>query len=282
MDTHEAVWVQGLFGLVEGEFALIKIPECATSEQRKIIKSLIQITGNPPNLEQSWAILDFVWDSLGCNNHKLDWERIGAFYNHPVWLLIGLFIEQHEESMQNREAFVDAIAKHAPRRLADFGGGYGGLARMVASRCPDTQVDVIEPHPTTVALELSKSIPNLTYRSDFDGEYDAMIAVDVFEHLPDPLVEVERTSSHLKQGGVYYMANCFFPVIKCHLPSVFHFRYSFPAILGQMGLKQTDSVKYAQVYEKTKDVRVTGLTRLYEKLSVKSYPFLRRMNVQPR
>lgn len=261
---------------------MITIPECATTEQRETIEALLRITGNPPDLEQSWAILDFIWDSLGCKNQHLNWERIGNFYNHPVWLLIGLFIEQHEESLANREAFVAAIQALAPKRLADFGGGYGSLARMVAGRCPEIQVDVIEPHPTSVALELSREFPNLTYKSALEGQYDAMIAVDVFEHVPDPLIEVEKTATFLKPGGTYFMGNCFFPVIKCHLPCAFHFRYSFPTILGQMGLKQTGSVKYAQVYRKTRDVKITSLTRLLELMSRKSFRILKALNVQPR
>ena len=103
---------------------MITIPEQATDEQRRTIEALLCITGNPPNLEQSWAILDFVWDALGCDNTHPDWDRIGGFYEHPVWLLIGLFIEQHEESLQNREAFVQSVAELSPKRLADFGGGF--------------------------------------------------------------------------------------------------------------------------------------------------------------
>jgi len=261
---------------------VIAIPKCATSEQRKKMEALLEITGNPPTLEQSWAILDFVWDALGCNNQKLDWERIGQFYDHPVWLLIGLFIEQHEESLSNREAFVQAIEKLAPGRLADFGGGYGSLARMIANRCPDTQVDVIEPHPSSISLELSEPLPNLVYKTEFEGEYDLITAVDVFEHLPDPLAEIERTAAYLKPKGKYITANCFYPVIKCHLPCTFHFRYSFPTILDLMGLKLVGRIKYAHIYDKTREVEITASARLLERLSAKTFRFLKACNVQPR
>jgi len=37
--------------------------------------------------------MDLVWDDYGCDNKNLNWENIGKFYSHPVWLLNGLFIE---------------------------------------------------------------------------------------------------------------------------------------------------------------------------------------------
>jgi len=261
---------------------LITIPEYATEEQIKDVEALLQITGNPPTLEQMWACMDFVWDSLGCNNQDLDWERIGKFYDHPVWLLNGLFIEQHNLSMENRDAFASEIKKLSSARVADFGGGYGSLARMIAKLCPETEVHVIEPHPSSVGLELAKGIKNFSYISQLEGEYDVIIATDVFEHVTDPLAEVEKVSANLKLGGIGLFANCFFPVIKCHLPSVFHFRYSFHTILEKMGLSYVGPVKYGHFYKKTRDVKVTGYCRLLEFLSTKAFRFLRTANVRPR
>jgi len=34
--------------------------------------------------------MDLIWDDYECDNKKLDWEKIGKFYSHPVWLLNGL------------------------------------------------------------------------------------------------------------------------------------------------------------------------------------------------
>ncbi|MDX8391766.1 MAG: class I SAM-dependent methyltransferase [Mariprofundaceae bacterium] len=260
---------------------MISVPECATLEQRRCVESLLEVTGNPPSLEQLSACVDFAWDTLGCNNEQLDWGRIGEFYNHPVWLLNGLFIEQHDLSQENRMAFVEAVKSLSPKRVADFGGGFGNLARMLAKACPETHVDIIEPHPTSVALELSAATPNIAFKPDFDGEYDVIIATDVFEHVPDPLADVERTSEYLKVGGIYLIANCFYPVIKCHLPCDFHFRYSFSRILSQMGLEKANSVLYGHMYRKKSCVRLTRLTRMLEMVSRKTFRLLKIMGIRP-
>jgi len=261
---------------------VISVPECATPEQRRCIEALLEITGNPPSLEQLSACVDFAWDVFGCDNKHLDWDKIGQFYGHPVWLLNGLFIEQHDLSQANRRAFVEAVKALSPTRVADFGGGFGNLARMLAHACPEVQVDIIEPHPTSVALDLSDSIPNLSFKPEFVGEYDVIIATDVFEHVPDPLADVEYTSAYLKNGGVYLIANCFYPVIKCHLPCDFHFRYSFSWIVSQMGLKKVDSVLYGHMYRKKGRVRVTQRIRALELFSRKLFPLLKAVRVSPR
>lgn len=263
---------------MEGESALITVPESATAEQRRIVEALLEVTGNPPNLEQLSACLDFIWDCLGCDNQKLDWERFDRFYKHPVWLLNGLFIEQHDLSIENRQGFADAVKELSPSRVADFGGGFGGLARMIARACPAAEVHVIEPYPTSVALEHAGEVKNFAFKPDFEGEYDVIIATDVFEHVPDPLAEVARTAAHLKLGGTYLIANCFYPVIKCHLPSAFHFRYSFASILSRMGLEKTGKVKYGDLYVKKSHVEVTGRARFMETVSSKLFPFRRAFN----
>jgi hypothetical protein len=50
-----------------------------------------------PNLEQIWTLMA---------------ERIGAYYSHPVWLVNGLLIEQHNLSRENGAGI---RAWHRPR-----------------------------------------------------------------------------------------------------------------------------------------------------------------------
>ncbi|MEA1048976.1 class I SAM-dependent methyltransferase [Lamprobacter modestohalophilus] len=122
---------------------------------------------------------------------------------HPVWLLNGLFIEQHAQSLDNRRRFTDWVAAQSPRRVADYGGGFGGLARMIGAACPSAEVEVIEPHPHPLAIERARRSPNVHYRPALDGEYDILIATDVFEHVPDPLGLAAETAAALKPGGHY-------------------------------------------------------------------------------
>ena len=64
------------------------------------------------DLEQMWYLMDLIWDDYGCDNRNLDWDKIGKFYSHPVWLLNGLFIEQHDVSMGHRHAISDWVIKN--------------------------------------------------------------------------------------------------------------------------------------------------------------------------
>lgn len=148
--------------------------------------------GEAPDLEGMWGLLNKAWDVCRCEQDVMD-ERVEAFYMHPVWLLNGLFIEQHVESLNNRRVFTEYIASLMPERVADFGGGYGTLARMIGARCLYAEVHVIEPHPHPLAVKRAEETKNVRYVPDFFGEYDVIVATDVFEHVPDPLKLVERT-----------------------------------------------------------------------------------------
>ena len=201
------------------------------------------------DLEDMWSLIDTAWDECQCDQDVMD-VRIARFYSHPVWLLNGLFIEQHPASLGHRRDFADYVAILNPRRIADFGGGYGTLARMIGARCPDTEVHIIEPHPHVAAVFLAEKTPNVRYVPELLGLYDVLISTDVFEHVPDPLALVEKTATHLRMGGEYLIANCFWPVIHCHLPTTFHFRWSWDTILKEMNLQPGKTLKYGRAYKR--------------------------------
>lgn len=180
-------------------------------EESVYFEKIFQRCGGYPSLEQLWQLMDEPWIELGCDPKKID-ERVMAYYQHPVWMLNGLFVERDAESLAYRRSFADWIVKQAPARLADFGGGFGGLARIVGQSLPHTQVEVVEPHPRSVAVAMASNTPNVRFVPELTGEYDLLIATDVFEHVPDPLSLCCETAAHLNQGGQYLIANCFAPV----------------------------------------------------------------------
>jgi len=250
----------------------IEIPRALSAHDREAIKGLLDIVGtNEPTLEQIWLCMDAVWDQLGCDNRNVDLERIDAFYHHPVWLLNGLFIEQHSQSLQNREIVSDWIAKRGLRRIADFGGGFGTLARMIAAKCPQADVEVIEPYPHPFAIAKSREFTNTSYRKDLSGAYDLIVAMDVFEHVSDPLRMVHETAHHLKRGGIYLTANCFYPVIKCHLPVTFHFRHSWNLAMRMMKMRLMEAVCYGSAFQKTGNGGLRA-ARIVEAVSRLTFP----------
>lgn len=202
-----------------------------------------------PTLEQMWALMDEPWVELKCDPLNMD-ERVTTFYQHPVWMLNGLFVETHDQSVKNRQVFTDWAVSQQPSRVADFGGGFGGLARMIGAALSSAQVEVVEPHPHPAAIELAKNTPNVRFVSELTGEYDILIATDVFEHVPDPIGLTAETADHLRIGGQYLIANCFSPVILCHLPQLFHFNTSWDAVMRAMGLEPGAAVGYGRAYRR--------------------------------
>lgn len=200
-----------------------------------------------PKLEQIWNLMDEAWDALKCDPNIID-ARIDSFYAHPVWLLNGLFIEQHSQSIENRKFFRDWVVKHEPKRVGELGGGFGSLARAIGSVLPATTIEIIEPHPHPIAISRSDKTKNVKYVPNMVGNYDVLLATDVFEHVHDPLQLVYETSNHLKIGGRYFIANSFFPVIRCHLPQTFHYRHSWDTALHAMGLIPEENIAYGRSY----------------------------------
>ena len=97
------------------------------------------------DVEQIWYLVDLVWDDFNCNNRKLNWDNIGCFYSHPVWLLNGLHIVQDMVSMGHRHAISYWVIKKGFNKVVDYGGGFGTLARLIAEKNELTQVDIYEP-----------------------------------------------------------------------------------------------------------------------------------------
>lgn len=233
--------------------------------------------GGYPCLEQVWQLMDQAWQNLGCDPAVID-DRVAEFYYHPVWLLNGLFAEQDAVSLGHRRIIAAWVKAQKPTRIADVGGGFGTLARMIAAACPQAQVEIVEPYPHPEALSRADHCANVQYQPELTGQYDVIIATDVFEHVPDPLAMVESTAHYLAPHGQYLMGNCFFPDILCHLPQTFHFRYSWDMVMSALGLKPGRKVTYARVFSHRGTLSLNS-ARQAEKRSQEIFPRLEALPV---
>lgn len=247
-------------------------------ERMEVLKLLSRENCNSSNdLEKMWHLMDLVWDDYGCNNTNLNWDSIARFYSHPVWLLNGLFAEQDETSMAHRHAISDWVVKSNLTRIVDYGGGFGTLARLVASKNKKAVVDIYEPHPSEFGLKRASEYQNINMVVDLGVEYDCLLSTDVLEHVPDPLEDFSTMINSVKVGGYLVVANCFYPVIKCHLPSNYHFRYSFNFFAKIMGLDVQGMLdgSHATIYKKRKNKQLNWvIIRSVEFLSKKSFVFI--------
>ena len=60
--------------------------------------------------------------SCGCDASHYDEKKYAQFYGHPIWLLNGIFVEQHAESRGHRVAIAEALRLTVAKTVLDFGG----------------------------------------------------------------------------------------------------------------------------------------------------------------
>ena len=222
------------------------------------------------DLEQIWYLVDQIWDDCDCDNVSLDWEKIGNFYSHPVWLLNGLFIENHTASMEIRYAISDWITNKQFNCVVDYGGGFGTLARLIAEKNNNLRVDIYEPHPSKFGLKRTSEITNINIVNHLANNYDCLVSTDVLEHVSDPIKDFLVMTESVKIGGYLIIANCFYPVVKCHLPQNFHLRHTFDLFTNLMGLEIIGNLEgsHATIYRKVENKKIIWMQlRLIEKLS---------------
>lgn len=227
------------------------------------------------SLEAKRQLMDKIWHSFGCDNKRFDPQRYSQFYNHPIWLLHGILQEEHDLAMTHRHAICGYIAGLNPSRVCDYGGGFGTLARLLATKVTEGKIHICEPHPPLYGSKLCSQYDNISYVSRLDRQYyDVVVSVDVLEHVQDPISVLAELTDSLRVGGHLVIANCFYPVIACHLPSTFHLRYSFDKFCDIFGLARIGPCdgSHATVYQRI-SVKVPnwGKIRRIENLSKALY-----------
>ena len=234
------------------------------------------------DLTELWRLMDRVWDDMGCDNRAPDWSRIERYYQHPVWLLNGLFIEADATSMMHRRAIADWVVERGAsiRKLLDFGGGFGTLASLIARASDHVHVDIFEPHPPRIGQLRVESLERVAFVSSLDVEnaaWDCLVSTDVLEHVADPLQTLCQMQAVVRPGGYLLLANNFYPVIKCHLPATFHLRATFELFAYGLGLARVGRVpnSHAVIYHKAHALRFDAATlRRFERVSRAAFPVL--------
>jgi hypothetical protein len=248
-------------------------------QERAAIKEMLERVGNELLLEQLWTLIDEAWVDCKCNNRKPNAEQMDVFYRHPVWLLNGMFVEQHDVSMGHRRAITQAVARLAPQRVVDFGGGFGTLARLLAAALPNAKIDICEPYPPSHGVESCGTLTNISFSNRLSNQtYDVLVSTDVLEHVEDPLGLLASMVSSVRLGGHLFIASCFYPIIACHLPATFHLRYSFDEFCVALGLEVVGPCigSHATVYRRAQIVQSDwAILRKMERRSKRLFPWRR-------
>jgi 2-polyprenyl-3-methyl-5-hydroxy-6-metoxy-1,4-benzoquinol methylase len=239
-------------------------------EQNEILSLLKRQMEGLDDLAQMWHLMDLVWDDFQCDNKNFELEKIEKFYSHPVWLLNGLFIEQHSDSMSHRHAMSDWVTRKKFKNIVDYGGGFGTLSRLIAKKNNVLDVNIYEPHPSEFGLKRAAEFDNINIVSKLGSDYDCLVCMSVLEHVPNPLEVFFEMIQSVKTGGYLIIENCFSPVIKCHLPQTFHLKYTFKYFAKMMGLELISDLEgsYSTIFRKkyNKELKISRFI-LYQGLS---------------
>lgn len=211
-----------------------------------------------PSVEWLWLEMDRIWDALGLDNQAaLQGQAIGDFYSHPVWIVNGVFSAVDPLSVRHRESIAAIVNRIGAKRVADYGGGFGELALRLHAAAANIQIDIVEPYPSKLGKLRVKGKTDIQFISEFKDQYDCVVAQDVLEHVEQPLKLAEQMVQATKMGGHLIFANCFYPVIKCHLPSTFYLRHTFTWVVRAMGLKfegRVDGAEHALIFRRVGSV----------------------------
>jgi len=251
----------------------------AESERAGIDPLIDALPEEGPSLGDVWRLMDEAWDDIVGNGILPSPDAMDRFYRHPVWLLNGLYTEQDPVSQSHRKWIAGWLARQGRgvSRILDFGGGFGTLARMIVAMSPDLRVEIAEPFPFETARRLTRPFGNAVFVDGATGIYDALVCLDVLEHMPDPTATLMKLLGSLRPGGYLIAGNAFRPYVKCHLSRNLHLHFSFGVLAFLMGLSRMDheAWRYLVVYRKQDSplCSLSGLRRV-EALSRRVAPVL--------
>ena len=198
---------------------------------------------------QLYNLIDEAWDSiLGKYNAQVTDEFLCEFYSHPVWSLNAVFAESDPQSRKHRDALADVVNDLDIFSIADIGGGNGGFLRILKHKYPFKRCILCEPF-------IEKEIIEQIHKQGIEcaqappGDVDAYVLLDVLEHLSNPLEFAKNIIDESRNGSYFFFGNCFWPAIKCHLPSTFFLRRTFPLAAKCMGLTPVGRVQGAEYIE---------------------------------
>jgi 2-polyprenyl-3-methyl-5-hydroxy-6-metoxy-1,4-benzoquinol methylase len=96
---------------------------------------------------------------------------------------------------------IQELAGERPRlRCLDFGAGNGGLVRYLNDHTPADAEGFEDGSIADRARQMG--LPIKSSADELDGDYDVVTAIEVIEHVIDPLVELRRIRALLRPGGL--------------------------------------------------------------------------------
>ena len=205
--------------------------------------------------------------------HKKFLKQINRFYNHPVWLLSGIWHESSEEAIKDRLPAVELLCHSRPETILDFGGGIGMVARLIYLNLPSARIDIVDISTLKdFTKQHLKKYKNICVLDEPDKKYDGVISTETLEHCLNPFKEIVKINRLLKMGGIFVATWCFTPCSSCHIIMNFYLQNIFDKFIALLGFKFIEKRGRAYKFTKTRDVNLLDalfvfiLSSLYKSL----------------
>ncbi len=233
-----------------------------------------------PTPKEERKLLNQVWDDMGLDSFDVDKELLNKYYQHPIWLQNGLWIESDDPSLLNRWSLAQ-LATGKQIQVLDYGGGIATVGKLISLANSEAEIDVYAPFSFSYTQNSLKDFLAVKLVGDLGKKkYDYVYSVVVLEHIQEPIQFLLKINPLVKKGGKLVIAWNFRPGVKAHLPQNFHLRYTLKSlIMPTLGFRLVkDKSGFGLVYKKVKSLEeVSLITKMYLSISEIAFPFLNRI-----
>lgn len=221
---------------------------------------------NGIDIDRNQELLNEVYDKevTVSQRHKDFSNQVNKYYNHPIWLINGIWHESSNIAINDRLCPVELICENKPKRTLDLGGGIGTVARLISLKLPFVNIDIVDiSELKKFTKQYLKEYKNISILKEPSGPYPAIISTEVLEHCIDPIKEVIRINRLLKRDGIFVATWCFTNVCKCHIVKNFYMKDIFDKLTIQLGFKFVKRKGRGYKFIKTRDVNLLNIVIAY-------------------
>jgi hypothetical protein len=198
----------------------------------------------------------FKWQDMSAAS-QLDRDRIRDFYDHGFGLIFelmrGLGAPPELGEQEHRANIIDQYARHLNMSgpILDYGGGIGSQALFLASK--GWSVGYVDLGETAAfaawRIEQERALPTGYSANRIivepspetalfpRGGWAAIAALDVVEHIPDPIGLLQAFDAALAPDGIMFLTRHSFREYPAHLPETGFLMEKLDDVLAGMGYK---------------------------------------------
>lgn len=151
------------------------------------------------------------------NSPRPDYTGLSAFYGESpstrFWInefFMPMVELRREKIFKPRAEFISSSFPNLEQcRIGDIGAGFGLFIEELRKIWPGADIRAIEPSVGMVDIIRKKGFPVFQAMVEdvplSEGGYDLLTSFELFEHLHDPAVFLEKVGGLLKPGGLLYL-----------------------------------------------------------------------------